>query len=357
MRVLFDAFWWDEGPIANRTVQRQIIEGWVAEFPSDAVAIAGRGSLVGTPPGVESFRTRAPLQALSNAFELPRLARRWDADVVITHNFASPTHGSRSVVFIHDLMFLDRPDWFTPAENAYFRLMKLMARRADLVTTSSQSEATRIRRYLPARRVEAIGLALSDGLANAIPAAPELPPHVTSFALAVGRLNVRKNLAILLRAAIDSGSFSSGRPLLVVGESSGKAADFDPNVREAIEQGVVIFTGRVSDGELRWLYSNSTLFLFLSLEEGFGLPCLEAAHFGAPAIVSDIPVFREILGDSARFVSPTNKVALRDAIRAHFAAEQPAAKPTIPGQYAWPNVVNRLRSEILAQIGKRASHG
>ncbi len=54
------------------------------------------------------------------------------------------------------------------------------------------------------------------------------------------------------------------------------------------------FLGHVTDDELRWLYENCDLFVFPSLGEGYGLPLLEANTLGAPAIASDIPVFREL---------------------------------------------------------------
>ena len=69
----------------------------------------------------------------------------------------------------------------------------------------------------------------------------------------------------------------------------------------------VRFCGQVSDTELFHLYNKAYCFVFPSLEEGFGLPLLEAATAGCPILCSDIEVFREIAGDSALYFDPHSK--------------------------------------------------
>ncbi|MGQ7945097.1 glycosyltransferase family 4 protein [Flavobacterium sp. WC2509] len=62
------------------------------------------------------------------------------------------------------------------------------------------------------------------------------------------------------------------------------------------------------------LFSNATLFLFLPKIEGFGFPPLESLMYGVPNIVSDIPVLREVLGDSAYFVDAENPEKIANSI-------------------------------------------
>ena len=61
-----------------------------------------------------------------------------------------------------------------------------------------------------------------------------------------------------------------------------------------------------SDLEITHLYAHAAGLLFLSKGEGFGLPLVEAAHHGIAIICSDLPVFREIAGDYATYISATN---------------------------------------------------
>jgi glycosyltransferase involved in cell wall biosynthesis len=66
----------------------------------------------------------------------------------------------------------------------------------------------------------------------------------------------------------------------------------------------VDFFGQATDDELASLYAHAKALVFPSLMEGFGLPALEALAMGCPVICSDIPVFREILGNNAMYFNP-----------------------------------------------------
>jgi glycosyltransferase involved in cell wall biosynthesis len=70
-----------------------------------------------------------------------------------------------------------------------------------------------------------------------------------------------------------------------------------------LENRVIQYTSPTDD-EIVSLYQHADLFVFPSLFEGFGLPPLEAVACGCPAILSDIPIFREIFGDSGLYFSP-----------------------------------------------------
>lgn len=72
--------------------------------------------------------------------------------------------------------------------------------------------------------------------------------------------------------------------------------------------------GFVSDDELSAIYQKSVGFLYPSLEEGFGLPGLEAIQAGTTALVSDIPVFKEIYGESAYYFNPFNFESISKAM-------------------------------------------
>lgn len=73
--------------------------------------------------------------------------------------------------------------------------------------------------------------------------------------------------------------------------------------------------GFVPDEELYSLYKNATAFVYPSLMEGFGLPGLEAMQAGTPALVSDIPVFREIYKDKAMYFNPFDYTAIADSMK------------------------------------------
>ena len=235
MKILFDGFWWFQGPASNRQVQRDLIKAWIQEFPMDEVALrlplgtwrsTGRSSLAAQIVG-----THLGQHALVATFELPRVARQVHADVVLSHNF-TPWSGP-SVTFIHDVLFQTNQEWFTAPERAYFSNIPRLARRASIVLTSSKSEAGRISTMNPTlQHVEAIGLAVGNDLATVTPREVALPSRATEFVLSVGRLNVRKNLSATLEAAIQSGAITAERPLVVVGEPDGRVEHMSDPVRD-----------------------------------------------------------------------------------------------------------------------------
>ncbi|MCU1543738.1 MAG: hypothetical protein JWM50_1603 [Microbacteriaceae bacterium] len=349
MRILFDGFWWQNGPVSNGQVMRQFVLAWEQEFPHDELVVAVprsdvakvRGQL---PNRVRLVATRLRPQGISAIVELPFIARKIAADAMVVHNF-TPAFG-RAAVFIHDFMFMSNPEWFTLKERVYFSLMPLTVRRARWVLTSSQAEAARISSLAPGHPVvSAVGLGLSPGLASVKPRRPHDAPE--RFLLAVGRLNARKNLGTTIAAALESGVASPDVPLLVVGEPQGKRAELGPAAAAAVTSGAVRFLGYLDDAELAWLYAHARVFLFLSLDEGFGMPTLEAARFGAPVVASDIPVFREILGDGARYVAPNDVAAAAHAVVAAYEAGR--ATPVDPARlgYSWTLSVRRIRTAII----------
>lgn len=77
---------------------------------------------------------------------------------------------------------------------------------------------------------------------------------------------------------------------------------------------VVVNKGRVSDLELITLYRNARMYVSTSLSEGFGLPLLECMKYGAPMLLSDIKVYREIAHDCAIYYNPFDEYSLADSI-------------------------------------------
>lgn len=351
MRVLFDGYWWIDGPASNREVLRQIVLTWKREYADDEILLAVPKKHVRTvrnelDGGVTVVPSRLAPHGVSAILELPFLNLRHRADVIVAHNFA-PSFG-RSVVFVHDFLFLTNPEWFTFAERRYFGFMPLLAHRAEMIFTSSKNEAQRIRHFLKeSKPVHPIGLGPNSAVIHAVPRPVPGLAEVRGFILSVGRLNIRKNLGMTLDAALDSGRVSALFPLVVVGAESGKVAEFSPRLREAIDSGAIRFLGYTSNEELSWLYSNADVFVFLSLDEGFGLPLLEALSFGTKVLASDIPVFREIMGDAGVLVDPTDLAAASAGIRSALDTEPNAADAArVLETYSWADTVRRMRQHV-----------
>lgn len=358
LRVLFDGYWWVDGPPSNSHVMRETIAEWPRLFPEDRLAVvvpeshraqveaeaAGRFAVLGS---------RVWPHGASNMTRLPFLAARWRPDVVYAQNYCAPMAlpGCMRVVFLHDVLFRTNPEWFTRAESLYFAPMPHLARHADLVLTSSATEAARIRQETGAEDVVPVGIGMSTELQAAVPSQPDGLTEDTPFLLTVGRLNVRKNLGGVVAAALRSGVVSPGFPLVVVGGVDGKTETLGSEAEDAVASGAIRFTGHVGDAELVWLYRHTRLFVFLSRGEGYGMPPVEARFFGAPTIVSDLDVFREILPADVTRVDPDDIEAAARAIRS-VVAELPGASGGLETVPCWSDTVRRSRAAIVERLGR-----
>jgi len=348
MRVLFDGHWWVDGPVSNRQVVREFVSCWARQYPQDQLVMAApRRHLEQVrreaPANVRLVGTLLPLHAATAILEMPWLRRRVGADIVLNQNFTAAV--GPCATFIHDVMFQTSPQWFTLLERAYFALMPVTVHRASIVMTSSHHEASRIGQQNPrARRVVAVGLAVGSELLGTVAQRPADFPDVAEYVLSVGRLNVRKNLAFTFEVALRSGQISAARPLVVVGEPDGPQQGQLPRIDQAVHEGAIRFMGHLPAAELVWLYRNARLMVFLSLDEGFGLPPLEARALGCPVLASDIPVFRETIGDDATLVDPSSVTAAADALASLLTS--PRVAPAADNLPSWPECTRRLRDAV-----------
>jgi len=116
-----------------------------------------------------------------------------------------------------------------------------------------------------------------------------------SFLLAVGSANKNKNIARLIEAYLRLDC--KDVPLVLAGGANSNV--FSGVAFDECEQ--LIRTGYLTDAELAALYGNALAFVFPSLYEGFGLPPLEAMHFGCPVICSRSASVPEVAGDAALY--------------------------------------------------------
>lgn len=124
------------------------------------------------------------------------------------------------------------------------------------------------------------------------------------FIFYVGRPQPHKNLGRLIEAfAI----LKQNHPDLLLVLAGRKDAVYDSFIREAKRLGVnesVVFTGYVTEGQLKWLYRGCKAYIVPSLSEGFGLPGLEAMMHRAPVVSSEATCLPEVYGDAAWYFNP-----------------------------------------------------
>lgn len=246
-------------------------------------------------------------RSMAEQIELPRLLRRLRLDLFhAPYPFTALGCPCPRVVSVYDLIALDpRHGLRTPLRRALARLaLRRVTRHAAAVVTLSQAVRTALveRFGLPAARVAVVGAAADPVMRPASPEAVaaarralDLPPR---YVLHLGTSKPHKNRARLLRA------WSALRP---GGVTLILAGDTPPGARGAALPASVRALGPVAEAYLPALYSAAELCVLPSLDEGFGLPVLEAMACGTAVACAARAALSEVAGDAAAYFDPEDE--------------------------------------------------
>jgi glycosyltransferase involved in cell wall biosynthesis len=178
-----------------------------------------------------------------------------------------------------------------------------------------------------------MGADMRHGGAGSARGVPSDPPEF----LMVSTLEPRKGYPVALQAF--SRLWAEGFPghLVIVGKRGWEMAYFEQVLKSHPEWNRKLhWLEGIDDAALQARYAACTALINTSYGEGFGMPVLEAAFHGKPAIVSDLPVFREIAKGVAdvRYITPGSAEALAEAVRAFGARVPPETVPAMPRNWA-----------------------
>ncbi|AYC99971.1 glycosyltransferase [Neorhizobium sp. NCHU2750] len=255
---------------------------------------------------LELFEVASPLKG--HAWEQLVLPRRWQGPLLNLCNTA-PALKADQIVCIHDGNVFAAPESYSRAfRTVYSTLHPMLAKRAARITTVSHASARQLARYLPIRAADIA--VLPNGHEHVFSwnaaAAQVAPPIVDAiltrsrrYVFALGSRARHKNLALLSKIAADLDAL--GIDIVVAGGDSGI---FSESITE--NHANIIMAGRVSDDDLAYFLQHALCLAFPSLNEGFGLPIVEAMALGCPVLSSSHSSMAEVCGDAALLASPFN---------------------------------------------------
>ncbi|HEX9628926.1 MAG TPA: glycosyltransferase family 1 protein [Pyrinomonadaceae bacterium] len=298
----------------------------------------------GRPPGNLKLK-RAMVGPLARHWwsnGLPRYVRRNEIQLFHGTNYDVPLwRRCATVLTIHDLSPLLYPETHRKRSvRRTRRRLPLMARTADAIITPTQS----------VRREVCEHLAVKAEKVFAIPEAARASFRPTDFAatkdvrcklgcgdeflLAVGTIEPRKNLSVLVTAfeQLTRARPQSKLKLVIAGGLGWLNDSFFETIKRSPARDRIVVTDYLHDEELRALYGSCRAFIYPSLYEGFGLPPLEAMACGAPVVASRIPALVEIAGVAASFFDPTNAIDLAKTILALLEDENARNQLSLAGQ-------------------------
>ena len=300
----------------------------------------------------------------------PRLARRVRPDVWHGPHYTLPLRVDvPTVVTVHDLTFFDHPEWHERSKVAYFqRMIRASVARATVAVCVSEYTKSRLNaicgrdgavvviphgvdheRFTPADHDQARDdAALSEhGIT---------PPYI-AFS---GTIEPRKDVPTLVRAfARIAGTHPDLRLVLAGNDGWGATAARDAIVSSGVSTRI-LRPGYLGNDVVAALFRRAEAVAYPSLEEGFGLPALEALASGTPLVSTRGSAVEEVVGDAALLVEPRDDaglaVALATVLDDRATAERlRVAGPKRAAEYTWERSVAQHADVYARAAGDRAS--
>lgn len=258
----------------------------------------------------------------------------------------------KAVSTFHDLFVLSA-DYSTPEFRSRFQqLAREAAQRSDLIVTVSE---------FTARQVEQL-LGVERSRLRVIPHGVRFPPREPleerreNLVLHVGAIQRRKNVTRLIQA------FEALGPdwrLALAGSFGFGAAEILRQIEGSPRRQSIQVLGYVSAQALAGLYGRARIFAFPSLDEGFGMPVLDAMAWGLPVLTSNRSALPEVAGDAALLVDPTDVEAIRAGLRELAGNEGLRQELARRGKrqaalFTWPAAVSGTWS-VYQELGSRGA--
>jgi glycosyltransferase involved in cell wall biosynthesis len=238
------------------------------------------------------------------------------AQVVHGPNYVVPPTELPTVVSVHDCWFLRNPDLSPPAVRRFGPLLRRAIARGAIVHVPSTHTLHEAKELLGAERVEVLPLG-APPVRQPLHAPTVLPGlDGRPYVLSVGAKEPRKNLPRLVEAF---GLLSADHPALALALLGPEGPD-QPAIDAALDRldpavaARILLVDYVEDDVRDVVIANATALAFPSLDEGWGIPPLEAMSLGVPVVAARAGSLPEVCADAAEFVDPLDAADIAEGL-------------------------------------------
>jgi glycosyltransferase involved in cell wall biosynthesis len=235
---------------------------------------------------------------------LPYYLQSNGSPLLLNFTGLGPVIYKNKITTIHDLSFWEHPDWFSKKYEFIYRLLTPISSKNSLKLLTVSHYSKKIiesKLHINEENIEVIYNAVDKCTCD-----PNLAKR-RKYILAVGSIDPRKNLDRLIKAFILWNR--KDYKLVIIGGQQKSFSNLNLPENENI-----IYTGYVSDAQLHQYYTESSVFVYPSLYEGFGIPPLEAMVHGTPVIASNKTSLPEACGNAAFYIDPNSIDNIVDAL-------------------------------------------
>ncbi len=283
--------------------------------------LAGAGSSV-----VGAVAEARPVRLVFEQIAFPRLLRSLGVSVHHAPHYTMPGRAPMPcAVTIHDCTFFDHPEWHVRSKAAFFRrAIRRAALHAGVLICVSEATSTRLQASCEVRAPIVVA---PHGVDHHRFAPSEPSPGADLAALAgigvptdrplvvfIGTLEPRKGVAALVAAFDVAAETHRDAVLVLSGQTGWGLAETERALAAARHADRIVRTGYLPDAAVPALLRRASLVVYPALEEGFGLPALEALACGAPLITTEGSAMAEMAQGAATLVAPGDVAMLADAV-------------------------------------------
>lgn len=343
-----------------------LLRGLVARESADYVGMAHRWPVARdelADAGVTLERQAAPYGLIWQQLVVPRRLKRGGIDLFWSPLLTLPPRlAVPGVVTVHDLTPVLIPETHRlKVLISTLPFLRPTLERAAAVAVDSLSTATDLRAHFPdcADRVQVVYPGVDPdfvpGDTETIARTRKTLDHPEGYLLYVGTLEPRKNLSLLLDAwELLRDRRSEVLPLVIAGPYGWRSRSLLRRIERRLDQGLH-YLGPLPREELVRVVQASSVFVYPSLHEGFGLPPAEAMACGVPTVVSDCSSLPEVVGDAGCRVDPSDPedlaATLSDLLEHPAKAASLGEKGRIrAGRFSWSRAAEEMEAIFLEAL-------
>jgi glycosyltransferase involved in cell wall biosynthesis len=234
-------------------------------------------------------------------------------EIIISDAFIPKTiWKTKKLYIIHDLMYCLYPENYSKKERVLFSMIYKKLKQSDniLILTVSNTTKHDIVKYL--RIQESRIFVFNQTTSFSI----NRKNFVDNYLLYIGAMRKNKNLLNMLKALkLYNEIYDADLKLIIAGSKKYEYETLIEFVRQYEMSENVVFSGYINSGEKSRLFAGCKALFFCSLYEGFGIPILEAAFNNIPFVISNIPVFNEVIKDSSLLCNPNDPIDIAEHIK------------------------------------------
>ena len=347
----------------------EVLKRWISNHPEHHFVIfydRHTGSWFGDYPNVTEDvafpPARHPLLWLFwFEISLPAKLKKHQPDLFVSMDGFLPLNTDiPSLSVIHDLAFEHYPEDVPLSASLYYRhFFPRFAQKADRIATVSEFSKNDIARQynVDKNNIDVVYNGVNENFSpldeNQKQECRDRISLGQPYFIYVGALHKRKNIARLLKA-FDHFRKKTGLPhkLVLIGRKAWKRTEMEQAYNEIDHANDVIFTGRISNDDLRKYLASATALTYVSYFEGFGIPLLEAMYCETAVITSSASCLPEVAGDAALFVDPGNVEDIADKMQEVALNETLREELILKGRqqrqkFNWNKTADRMWQSVL----------